>query len=88
MTIISEHEVMLGTAAALAGAPTFEGEIEDDPVEAAALSPGIRKTRWLGTLARRIRTSGERRPQRPHYVRHLEHEFMVDARMSREMYRL
>jgi hypothetical protein len=80
-TLITEHEVMLGTAATLARPPSFEDE--DDAAEVA-----VRRGRrgWIAALARLVTPSPDQRRPRRHYPARLE--FMEDARMAREMYRL
>ena len=79
-TLITEHEVMLGTAAALAPAPSFEGQDEAEGAMG-------RETRgWFATLARLATRSPHQRPPRQHYPPRLD--FREDARMAREMYRL
>jgi hypothetical protein len=90
--IISEHEVLLGTAAALTVAPSFEGELDsqDADIETAhAERPAApRRHGWIAALARRIAGSRGGRPQRRHYPSRFDQEFIADARMDREMYRL
>jgi hypothetical protein len=80
-TLITEHEVMLGTAAALAPAPSFEGQ--DGAAEGAV---GRGKSGWIAAFARLVTPSPDRRSPRRHYPPRLD--FMEDARMAREMYRL
>jgi len=72
---------MLGTAATLARPPSFEDE--DDAAEVA-----VRRGRrgWIAALARLVTPSPDRRRPRRHYPARLD--FMEDARMAREMYRL
>ena len=80
-TLITEHEVMLGTAAALAPAPSYEG------LEGAAEGAAVRgRTGWMAALARLRTSSPDRRSPRQHYPPRLD--FMEGARMAREMYRL
>ena len=80
-TLITEHEVMLGTAAALAPAPSYEG------LEGAAEGAAVRgRTGWMAALARLLTSSPDRRSPRQHYPPRLD--FMEGARMAREMYRL
>jgi hypothetical protein len=69
---------MLGTAAALAPAPSFDGQ--DAAVEEAV---AVGRRGWIATLARLFTPSPERRQ---HYPRRID--FMEDACMAREMYRL
>jgi hypothetical protein len=94
LALISEHEVLLGAAAATAVAPAFdeELEVEDIAIEqqnAASKSLAAqRRTGWIATLARRIRTSHDGRPPHQFYPAPLDSEFIADARMAREMYRL
>jgi hypothetical protein len=80
-TLITEHEVMLGTAAALAPAPLFEGQDAD-----AERAVGRGRSGWIAALARLFTSSPDRRPPRQHYPPRLD--FMEDARLAREMYRL
>ena len=80
-TLITEHEVMLGTAAALAPAPSFEDQ--DAAAEAAA---GRVRSGWIAALARLVTPSPDRRPPRQHHPPRLD--FIEDAHMAREMYRL
>jgi hypothetical protein len=80
-TLITEHEVMLGTAAALAPAPWFEGE--DAAAEGAV---GRGRSGWIAALARLVTPSPDRRPPRRHYPPRLD--FTEHARMARKMYRL
>jgi hypothetical protein len=80
-TLITEREVMLGTAAALAPAPSFEGQDAADE-EAVAW----RRRGWIAALARLLTASPDGRPRRRHCPPRLD--FMEDARMAREMYRL
>lgn len=82
LPLISAHQVLLGTAAATADAPTFDDEPEAD---AAVPSPAVLRSGWMGAVARRIWGPHERRP---YYPARSESEFMADARMSREMHRL
>jgi hypothetical protein len=80
-TVITEHEVMLGTAAALAPAHSFEGE---DAAGVVAVGRG--GSGWIAALARLVTPSPDRRPPRQHYPPRLD--FTEHARMAREMYRL
>jgi hypothetical protein len=94
LTIISEHEVLLGTAATTAVTPAFDEELEgaDIAIEqqnAASKSLAAQhRSGWIATLAWRIRTSRERRSPHQFYAAPLDSEFIADARMAREMYRL
>ena len=94
LAIISEHNVMLGSAAALAGAPSFEGELEREDAlieQQEEITKNIgaqRRISWLGMLAKRFSTSRDRRPPRQHYPSPRDSQFIADARMDREMYRL
>ena len=94
LTIISEHEVRLGTAASTAVTPAFDEELEGEDVaieqqDAASKSFAAQhRSGWIATLSRRIRTSGDRRPPHQFYPTPLDSEFIADARMAREMYRL
>jgi hypothetical protein len=94
LPIITEHEVMLGTAAAIAVAPSFEGELDGEEAvfegeDVAAKTPAARKrTGWIATLGRLVTPSPDRRPPRRHYPARLDSEFIADARMEREMHRL
>jgi hypothetical protein len=80
-TLITEHEVMLGTAAALAPAPSFEGQ---DAAAHGAVGRGW--SGWIAALARLVTPSPDRRPPRQHYPPRLD--FTEHARVAREMYRL
>lgn len=92
--VISEHRVLLATAAAVTEAPTFDGELDgqdDRGGIAGAHAEGAaapQKRGWFAALARRIGASRDGRPPRRHYPRRLDFEFVEDARMDREMYRL
>ena len=92
--IISEHQVILGTAAATAVEPSFEGELDGEDAatereDAAAKSlAALGKSAWIATLARLVTPPRNWRPRRRHYPTHLDREFIADARMDREMYRL
>jgi hypothetical protein len=94
LTIISEHGVILATAAATAAAPLWEGELEDEDVaferdDAAPKSSAARKrSGWTATLARLVTPSRNQSARRPHYPARLDSESIADARMDREMYRL
>lgn len=80
LPIISEHQVILGTVAATAVTPSFQDEdgVADD-LEVPARSG------WMATLLRRITPSGN---SRRHYSARKDSEFMMDARIAREMHRL
>ena len=94
LPIIAEHVVILGTAAATAVEPSFEGELEgedaategEDAAAKCLAAPG--RSGWIATLARLVTPSRNRRPRRRHDPTHLDREFIADARMDREMYRL
>lgn len=90
--IISEHQVMLGTAAATALAPSFEGELDTDDLvvgdPAAQIIAVPQKSGWLGLFARRAKTPRDRRPTRRYYPPRFDCDYIADARMAREMYRL
>lgn len=81
LPIISEHAVILGTVAATAVSPTFEGELDGD-------ADAIERAGWIETLWRRVAPARNGRPPRRHYPQRLDGEFIADARMDREMYRL
>jgi hypothetical protein len=92
--VISEQVVILGTAAATAVTPSFEGELEDeDPAieQQDAAAEGLwlpTRSGWISRLARRVRTSRDGRPPKRHYPSRLDSDFIADARMDRETYRL
>jgi hypothetical protein len=94
LAIVSEHQVMLGMAAAAAVEPSFDGELEGedaalDGEDAAAKRPAApERSGWIARLTRQVRSSRNGRPPRPHYFPRLEPEFIGDARMEREMHRL
>jgi hypothetical protein len=94
LPLVSEHQVMLGTAAATAVTPSIEGEIEDedaalDGADAAAKRPAaLTKSGWIARLTRLVTPSHDPRPPRRHYPPRLDREFIADARMEREMHRL
>jgi hypothetical protein len=94
LALISEHEVLFGTAAAIAVTPSFEGELEaEDAVIGqqdvdAKSHETPKRSGWIATVARRVRTSRDGRPPRQHCPPRLGSEFIADARMDREMYRL
>jgi len=92
LPIISEHAVILGTAAATAVAPSFEGELDSEDAASqdnAAKRPAApRRSGWIVALGRLVMPSPDRRPPRRHYPARLDSEFIADARMDREMYRL
>ena len=81
LAVISEHEVMLGTAAASAAARSFEGE--DAAAQQAAAA---RRSGWIAMLTRLVTPSLDGRPPRRHYPLRLG--FNEHARMAREMRRL
>ena len=85
LPLISAHQVMLGTAAATAGAVTFDNDV-DSPGE--PTDEPVAPSRWMSAFTRRVRGSHERRPRSPYYPTRRESEFIADARMHREMYRL
>ncbi|ORW54627.1 hypothetical protein AWC20_19210 [Mycobacterium parmense] len=90
-TVISEHQVLLGSAAATAVPPSFESELEveepalDELHADAVVAP--RKIAWTRLFKRREEARRDRRA-RPHYPARFESDFIADARMHREMYRL
>jgi hypothetical protein len=92
--IISEHQVMLGTVAATAVPPSFEGQLdgENAAIEGDdAVAKGIAaqsNSGWIAKLVRRVAPSRNSRPARRHRATHLDRQFIADARMDREMYRL
>lgn len=100
LPIISEHEVILATAAATAASPSFEDwpslqerpDSDADATEDAGActkdSAVQAKSGWIATLLRRGTRSGNARPARWRYPPRLDGEFIADARMDREMYRL
>ena len=94
LPIISKHRVILGTAAATAAPPSMGGELDSEEAapegqDAAAESPAAPgRTGWIATLVRLVTPSRDRRPRRQHYPTRLDSEFIADARMDREMYRL
>ena len=85
LPVISEHEVLIGTAAAIAGTPTFEGELEEAVAHEVAVT---KRSGWIAALTRRLNHSDTQRPPRRHYPRRVDSDYIADARMAREMLRL
>jgi len=92
--IIGEHEVALGTAAATAIAPSFDGELEGEDAalkgqDAAASWPAApRRSDWVAMLARLATPSRDLRPRCPQHPGRLHSDYLAGARMAREMGRL
>ena len=92
LVVISEHEVALGTAAAIAITPSLDGELtSEDAVlatgHAAAEMPAApSRSGWIGALARLFTPPPGRRPRRT--VHRVHYDCIADARMAREMHRL
>jgi len=93
LVVSSEHEVVLGTAAAAASTPTFEGEFKDEdaapevkdpPPEAAAPS----RRGWIGSLVRLFSFASDERPRRRRNHIPVRADYLTSARMAREMERL
>jgi hypothetical protein len=92
-SVISEHRVMLGTAASVAPAPSLDDEPDgEDAPQGETPTPetrvGSARNRWIARLMGLGKTPRDRRPRRPHYLRRFDYTFIADARMAREMDRL
>jgi hypothetical protein len=87
VAFISEHRVMLGTAAATAVAPSLDDELDGADAAAKTLA-APRSSGWIATLVRLVTPSRDQRPRRRHYPARFDSDFMADARMAREMLRL
>jgi hypothetical protein len=79
--LVTEGEVMLGSAAALSTTPAIGGDILDAKLPAAE-----QKTPWYAGLARMFTTTQYRQPRRRHYPS--RYDYTTDARMARAMERL
>jgi hypothetical protein len=79
--LITEGEVMFGTAAVLSAAPSLSGGLAE-----AKSTVAEDKIRWYSALARMFAASKDRRPRTRHIPS--RYDYTSDARMAREMERL